>query len=211
MDTFDHPIFVESIRYIKSHLENNDFDPLEQEVLKRIIHSSGDFDLQSLLRFTPRSCHQGIDALLSGAPIITDTAMAAAAIEPMARRTLNPEIYTALDWAPKEVEPGLTRTGLGMKLAWRELSQKFPGKKAPIVLIGSAPQALNVLLDLVQKGANRPSLIIGMPVGFIGVLESKERLFNSGIPQICIEGTRGGAGIAAAALNALLRSTVSIS
>ena len=90
-----------------------------------------------------------------------------------------------------------------MERAWRELSAVGP---APLVLIGSAPTALEVLLELVAAGAPAPSLVIGMPVGFVGVAESKRHLAESGLAQIRLEGSRGGAGLVAAAVNALLRA-----
>ena len=78
----------------------------------------------------------------------------------------------------------------------------------PLLLVGSAPTALEALLDLVAAGAPQPALIIGMPVGFVGVAESKRRLATSGLPHIRLEGSRGGAGLVAAAVNALLRREV---
>ena len=91
-----------------------------------------------------------------------------------------------------------------MEQAWRDCSrQDVP----PVVLIGSAPTALDVLLRLVEEGASSPSLVIGMPVGFVGVAEAKRDLQQSGLTQIRLEGTRGGAGLAAAAVNALLRAS----
>ena len=90
-----------------------------------------------------------------------------------------------------------------MQRCWRELIIHRP---APLVLIGSAPTALVVLLEQVAAGAPPPSLVIGMPVGFIGVAESKRRLAESGLDQIRLEGSRGGAGLVAAAVNALLRA-----
>ena len=76
----------------------------------------------------------------------------------------------------------------------------------PVVLIGSAPSALMTLLDLIQDDTKRPSLIIGMPVGFIGVSECKTRLLKSDCPHIVLEGSKGGSSIAAATVNALLRA-----
>ena len=80
--------------------------------------------------------------------------------------------------------------------------QAHPGA---VVLIGSAPTALELLLDRVAQGDRAPALVIGMPVGFVGVADSKRRLAASGLPQIRLEGSRGGAGLVAAAVNALLR------
>ena len=199
----DHPIFTESIRRIREALGPTDLDPLQQQVLERLVHSSGDLALGALLRFSPGACDAGLTALQQGAPILTDTAMAAAAVAPMAQRTLQTKVRTVLEWAPDQAPLGSTRTAAGMERAWRELSAVGP---APLVLIGSAPTALEVLLEQVAAGALSPSLVIGMPVGFVGVAESKRHLAESGLAQIRLEGSRGGAGLVAAAVNALLRA-----
>ena len=95
-----------------------------------------------------------------------------------------------------------------MQRAWPELSAEaqLAGQAMPVVLVGSAPTALEQLLDQLDAGAAHPSLVIGMPVGFVGVPESKRRLAATGLDQIRLEGTRGGAGLVAAAANALLRA-----
>ena len=210
MKEIDHPIFLESIDFIQSRLGHTGLDPLQQQVLERLIHSSGDFTLQSLLRFSPAACEKGIAALQAGSPIITDTTMAASAIKPMALRTTQSKVMTLLDWVPEEhFSGGQSRTAIGMKRAWRALSNDYLGVQSPVVLFGSSPTALKALLDLVFNGAMAPSLIIGMPVGFIGVEESKRLLLDSGLTNIAIEGTRGGAGLAAATINSLLRASIS--
>ena len=207
MKSLDHPIFTESIRRIREQLGVTGLDPLQQQVLERLIHSSGDFGLTPLLRFSPEACELGLAALQAGAPILTDTAMAAVAVQPMARRTLKTSVRCVLEWAPDEAPNGSTRTAEGLRTAWQELAAKDVDQQAPIVLIGSAPTALEALLDLVSTGAPPPSLIIGMPVGFVGVAESKRRLSASGLAQIRLEGSRGGAGLVAATVNALLRAS----
>ncbi len=207
--TIDHPIFLESIAFIKAQLGFTGLDPLQQEVLERLIHSSGDFGLQSLLRFSPLSCQKGIRAIKAGAPIVTDTSMALSAVRPMAARTSQSKVLNILEWVPEQRLGGTqSRTACGMERSWKELSRELNTAQAPIVLIGSAPTALEALLDLVLNGALPPSLVVGMPVGFIGVDRSKRRLSQSGLPHILLDGTRGGAGLAAAAVNALLRASV---
>ena len=194
--TLDHPIFLESIRLIRQSLGETGLDPLQQQVLERLVHSSGDLSLGAVLRFSPEACEQGVTALRQGAAILTDTAMAAAAVAPMARRTLKSRVHSILEWAPAIAPVDSTRSAAGMVHAWQALSNDAP---APVVLIGSAPTALEVLLNLVlNKGAARPSLVIGMPVGFVGVEASKQHLSQSGLAQIRLEGTRGGAGLAGA-------------
>lgn len=214
----DHPIFSASIALIRQDLvaraaadgqlaaRLSGLGGLERAVLERCIHSSGDLSLTADLWFAPQpgACDQGLAALQAGAPILCDTAMAAAAVAPMARRTLGSPVRCLLDWGPAQAPPGDTRSGAALAPAWRELSAAGP---PPLVLIGSAPTALERLLNLVEQGAPPPALVIGMPVGFVGVAESKRRLAASGLPQIRLDGSRGGAGLVAAACNALLRAS----
>jgi precorrin-8X/cobalt-precorrin-8 methylmutase len=204
----DHPIFTESIRRIRALLGETGLDPLQQQVLERLVHSSGDPDLAPLLRFSAQACERGLVALQGGAVILTDTAMASAAVSPMALRTLGNPVRCLLDWAPGQSPQGSTRSAAAMQSAWPELTQAAAAavQPMPIVLVGSAPTALEQLLDQVEAGAPTPSLVIGMPVGFVGVAESKRRLAAHDLDQIRLEGSRGGAGLVGAAVNALLRA-----
>ena len=196
---FDHPIFVESIRRIRLLLGESALVGVERELLERLVHSSGDPAIAPLLRFSPGACAVGLQAVASGAVILTDTAMAASAVEPMARRTFANPVHSVLAWAPAAPPVGGTRAAAGMERALAA----HPGA---VVLIGSAPTALELLLERVAVGAlAAPALVIGMPVGFVGVAESKRHLAASDLPQIRLEGSRGGAGLVAAAVNALLR------
>ena len=203
----EHPIFIESVRYIRSKLGFTGLDQVQQSILERIIHSSGDFGLQSCVRFSPSACEDGINALQNGAKILTDTYMAEAAISPMAKRTLDSDVHCILSMAPIAIDKSsTTRSAIGMRNIWLDFVEKENLLNAPIVVIGSSPTALISLLDLVEAGCQTPSLIIGMPVGFIGVTESKIRLLQSKCSYIVLEGSKGGASIAAAATNALLRA-----
>ena len=123
--TIDHPIFVESIRIIKAKLKPTGLDSFEQDVLERIIHTTGDFAVEPLLSFSPLACTIGIEALKAGAPILTDTFMAKAGVQSMAKRTLNSNVKCILEWAPEEAENGLTRSEIGLRKAWPALSNKF--------------------------------------------------------------------------------------
>jgi precorrin-8X/cobalt-precorrin-8 methylmutase len=190
----DHPIFIESITRIQAWLGPTGLAPAEQEVLERLVHSSGDLNLAPLLRFSTGACHLAMTALAAKAVILTDTAMAAAAVAPMAARTFANPVYSVLDWAPAHAPAGDTRSAVGIELALK-------AHPKALVLIGSAPTALLRLLELKAN----PALVIGMPVGFVGVKESKSALARSGLAQIRLEGSRGGAGLVAATVNALLR------
>ena len=201
----DHPIFTESIRRIRAALGPTGLEPVQEQVLHRLVHSSGDLTIGAGLAFSEGACEQGIAALRAGSLVLTDTEMAAAAVRPMAKRTLGLSVRCLLDCAPHQAPAGSTRTAAGMRAMWQEVSAFQP---APVLLIGSAPTALEELLCLVAGGAPRPSLVIGMPVGFVGVAESKNNLANSGLSQIRLDGSRGGASLVAATLNALLMASM---
>ena len=204
----DHPIFIESIRYIRSNLIKNNFNYLENKVLERLVHTSGDFSIQNLLEFSEGACEEAIKSLKKGAPILTDTDMAAAAIKSMAKHTSGNLVVSAKNWFNDKNLSGLTKTAYGIEKGWFELSTKNLGVQSPIIVIGSSPTALLNLLEILENSKHIPSLIIGMPVGFIGVRQSKEKLLNTNYPRIVINSTRGGAAMTAAAVNALLRETI---
>ena len=137
MKTPEHPIFIESVKYIRSIIGNTGLDEVQQSILERIIHSSGDFGLQSCLKFSPTACKDAIKALKNGATILTDTYMAEAAISPMAKRTLNSNIECILDMAPASISINTsltTRSAIGMKNKWLNFEDKDAKKK---------PSALN--------------------------------------------------------------------
>ena len=203
----DHPIFLESIKYIRSNLEANNFNYLENRVLERLIHTSGDFNIQNLLEFSDNACEKGIKSLKEGAPILTDTDMASAAIRSMADNIHGNNVYSARRWFENQNYNGLTKTAFGLGQGWLELSKKNFGVKSPIIVIGSSPTALVHLIDILADSKQVPSLIVGMPVGFIGVEKSKQKLLTTNYSKIVMHSTRGGAAMAASAINALLRES----
>ncbi len=204
----DHPIFTESINFIRSNLEVNNFNYLENKVLERLVHTSGDFNIQSLLEFSEDVCEKAIQSLREGAPILTDTDMAATAIKSMAKNATGNQVCSAKNWVQDNAYLGSTKTAYGILKGWKELSAKNVGIKSPIVVIGSSPTALIDLLDHLDHSEHFPSLIIGMPVGFIGVEKSKQKLLETNYARIVMNSTRGGAAMAAATVNALLRECI---
>ena len=204
----DHPIFLESMRFIRSRISKNNLTELETKVLERLIHTSGDFSIQNLLIFSEKACEIGIKAIHNKVPILTDTDMAAAAIKSMAARAGINQIFPASRWFEQQKDFSKTKTAFGIMRGWMEISKYSFGDKSPIVVFGSSPTALEELLDTIEKNDHKPSLIIGMPVGFIGVEQSKKRLINSDQNYIVLGSTRGGAAMAGAAINALLRSSI---
>ena len=204
----DHPIFLESIKFIKSKLTKNNFNRIELKVLERLIHTSGDFQIQELLEFSENVCEKTLEALKLGAPILTDTDMAAAAIKAMANKSNGNKVFSAKKWVMDDLEISCTKTAYGIEHAWLDLSRKYYGKVSPIVVFGSSPTGLEKLLDILEACDKKPTLIIGMPVGFIGVEKSKKRLLATNLPYIVMGSTRGGAAMAGATVNALLRESI---
>ena len=160
--------------------------PETAAVVKRVIHTTADFDYARNLRFTPGAVAAGVKALRAGTPIITDTNMALAGI----------------------TKPGLARLG-GTALCYMADPEVAALAKAGGTTVGNAPTALLTIADQIEAGL-RPALVIGVPVGFVNVVESKERLFATceafGVPAIVAMGRKGGSNVAAAICNALLYS-----
>ena len=179
--------------------------PETEAVVKRVIHTTADFDYARNLRFTPGAVAAGIAALQAGTPIITDTNMARSGISQTALTRLG---STALCYmADPEVaklaaETGTTRAVASMHRA----AQEHPGA---ILAVGNAPTALLAIAEQIEAGL-RPALVIGVPVGFVNVVESKETLLSAceahGVPAIVALGRKGGSTVAAAVCNALVYS-----
>ncbi len=173
----------------------------ERQIIKRIVHTSGDPGLVSRVRIHPAAVESGLAAIHAGATIFTDVQMAAAGVNRRLADTFGCSVRCALGTegvAAAATRDGTTRAIAAMRLLGSEL-------EGGIVAIGNAPTALLALLDMVDLGTVRPALVIGVPVGFVGAAESKQELLaRSAIPSISIEGFRGGSTLATAIVNALL-------
>ncbi|MDY2681677.1 MAG: precorrin-8X methylmutase [Faecalibacterium prausnitzii] len=174
-------------------------------VVKRVIHTTADFDYARNLHFTPGAVAAGIAALRSGTPIVTDTTMALAGISKPGLAKLG---TTALCYvADPEVAAAAKQQGTTRAVAAvHKAAAAYPGA---ILAVGNAPTALLTIADQIEAGL-RPALVIGVPVGFVNVVESKERLFavcqECGVPAIVAMGRKGGSTVAAAICNALVYS-----
>ena len=180
--------------------------PENAAVVKRVIHTTADFDYAENLRFTPGAAAAGVAAMRAGAVIITDTNMALAGITKPGLAKLGGQALCfmadpAVAAAAKAA--GSTRAAAAMHRAARE----YPGA---VLAVGNAPTALLTIADLIKAAGLRPALVIGVPVGFVNVVESKERLFEvctaHGVPAIVAMGRKGGSNVAAAICNALVYS-----
>lgn len=177
----------------------------EWAVLRRLIHTSADFELLSLARFHPRACSAGLEALGLGAPVITDTEMCRAGIPERRLAPLGASTFCFMGH-PKVAEAaaaaGVTRARAAVDLA----AELFPPSRqpGPILAVGNAPTALLRILELALAGRLAPALVIGMPVGFVHAAESKDLLLaRESLPSIVIVGRKGGSPLAAATVNAL--------
>ena len=174
-------------------------------VVKRVIHTTADFDYARNLHFTPGAVAAGIAALRSGTPIVTDTTMALAGISKPGLAKLG---TTALCYvADPEVAAAAKQQGTTRAVAAvHKAAAAYPGA---ILAVGNSPTALLTIADQIEAGL-RPALVIGVPVGFVNVVESKERLFavcqERGVPAIVAMGRKGGSTVAAAICNALVYS-----
>ena len=179
--------------------------PENELVVKRVIHTTADFDYAKNLRFTPGAVQAAVRALQRGAVIVTDTNMALAGISRPGLAKLGCEAVCYMaDPAVAEAakQAGTTRAVAAMHRAARE----HPGA---VLAVGNAPTALLTIAEEIEAGL-RPALVIGVPVGFVNVVESKETLFaiceQHGVPAIAAMGRKGGSNVAAAICNALVYS-----
>jgi precorrin-8X/cobalt-precorrin-8 methylmutase len=179
---------------------NRVLDPLHSPVIKRVIHTTADFDYADNLYFSPGVVTFAKDALCRGITLVTDTTMAMAGINKSVLTKLGGQVRCLIadeDVALAAKFNGTTRSREAMIKA-----AKLPGKLG--FVIGNAPTALIALYELTEAGKLSPAFIIGVPVGFVNVEQSKELIRQSHVPCILSMGRKGGSNVAAAIINALL-------
>jgi len=189
-----------SFEIIGEILGDRKLDPENELVIKRAIHTSADLDYADKLVFSDHAVSIGIEALRNGCDIVTDTNMAKAGINKSVLSRLGGEVHCFMadeDVAKEAKERGVTRAIVSMEKAARL-------EKPCIFAIGNAPTALIAINDLMKEGRLKPALIVGVPVGFVNVVESKEIIIASDAPYIVARGRKGGSNIAAAIINAML-------
>ena len=193
-------IEARSMEIIAGELGETDWKEPEFSVVRRCIHTSADFEYNVNLRFSEEACKKGIRALGAGADIVTDTRMAMSGINKRRLAEYGGQVHCFIDdeTVIKEAkERGVTRSAICM--------ERGAAIEKPVVFaIGNAPTALIRLYELVESGAVKPELVIGVPVGFVNVVESKELIMRTSVPWIIAAGRKGGSNIAAAICNALL-------
>ena len=189
-----------SFEIITELLGSRRLDPENEPVIKRVIHTTADFDFADSLIFSPHAVEQGLRALRAGCDIVTDTQMAKAGISKPALEKLGGRVHCFMsdaDVAQEAQKRGLTRAAVSMERA-------AALQKPCIFAVGNAPTALLRLRELIDDGRLAPALVIGVPVGFVNVVESKEQILSASVPHIVARGRKGGSAVAAAICNALL-------
>ena len=179
-------------------------------VVKRVIHTTADFDFAENLRFTEGAVSMALEALKHGTAVVTDTNMAKAGVSVPGLRRLGGEVFCLMadpEVAARAKGEGTTRAVAAMEIA----AARWP---SAVFAVGNAPTALFQLSEEIKRGC-RPSLIIAVPVGFVNVVEAKEVIWNicrdNGIPAIVAQGRKGGSPVAAAICNALIYSAAGMS
>ena len=185
-----HRIEQESCRVLRELVDLSDLGPLSKAVAERVIHASADLEYADSMVLNEEALRRGLEALRRGTPIVADVGMVAAGI------TAREALCFVSDPRARELSEtlGTTRSAAGVRVAAEEVGT------GAVWVVGNAPTALFELLELDVE----PALVVGLPVGFVGAAESKERLVESGLPAVANRGPKGGSAVAAAALNALL-------
>lgn len=191
-----------SFEIITKELGNVELDPQKAPIIKRVIHTTADFDYARTLYFSPDAIERGKKVLKNGCTIITDTNMAQAGIKKGLLKELGCQVQCYIadeDVAALAHQNQTTRAVAAV--------DKAATQAGPLILVvGNAPTALIRISELIKEGRLSPALVIGAPVGFVNILESKEAIMGCDVPMIVSTGRKGGSNVAAAILNALLLS-----
>ncbi|MBU2510812.1 precorrin-8X methylmutase [bacterium] len=188
-----------SMEIIDRGMKPHNLPPEELAIVKRMIHTSGDFDYQEIVNITPGAIESGINAINSGCSIVTDTKMAMAGINKTILAERGCAIYNYVDH--EEVFKISKASKITRSMAAIDFALSH---QVDIFVIGNAPTALFRLGELIEEKKLTPKLIVAVPVGFVGAAESKEYIRTLDVPTISTVGTKGGSNIAAAVINALL-------
>ncbi len=189
-----------SFEIITEEMGEHNFDEKTALIVKRVIHTTADFEYADLLEFSPTAVESGMAALKAGSDIYADTNMVMAGINKTRLGSLGGKVYHHVhdeDVRIEAKERGITRSMVAIEKACKDVNTK-------IFAIGNAPTALYTLMEAIDNGMAKPALIVGVPVGFVGAAESKEQLRKMNIPYIVVRGRKGGSPVAATIINAMM-------
>ncbi|MEY2984058.1 MAG: precorrin isomerase [Cyanobacteriota bacterium] len=208
--SLEHPILLKSFEYIDQRIGRHTLTPQAYAIARRVIHSTADFEFLDLLRFDPPVAPGGstgvidiaVQALSQSTPIVVDVNMVRQGVQTLVNKTSQNPLYAAIDYGnPPQAGKTCTESGI------LHCIERFP---QAIYVIGNAPTALLALCEAIADGRAAPAFVIGVPVGFVKVLEAKLALSLQPCPQIRVDGNKGGSSVAAAIVNALLMLAKSI-
>ncbi|WP_091730651.1 precorrin-8X methylmutase [Proteiniborus ethanoligenes] len=202
MDYVKNPKEIEekSFEIITEELGDKKFEESMGKIVKRVIHTTADFEYAELLEFHPNAIEAGKNALKEGCCIYSDTQMIIGGVNKKSLTKHGVQIFNLVhneEVTKIALETGMTRSMIALEKAVAD-------KNIRIFAIGNAPTALFTLKRLIEEGKAKPDLIIGVPVGFVGAAESKESIRDLDIPYIITRGRKGGSTVAAAIINAFL-------
>jgi precorrin-8X/cobalt-precorrin-8 methylmutase len=188
-----------SFKIIEQEAGDHSFTDEQWPIVRRMIHTSADFEYMSTIRFYPDAVQKGIKAIQNGCQIFTDTNMARVGIRQKEIHEFGGKVSCLIadkDVADKAKDTGTTRALAAVDMACDRM-------KDGIYVVGNAPTALLRLIELIKDKKASPALIIGFPVGFVNAAESKDALMTLDFPYITNKGRKGGSNIAASIVNAL--------
>lgn len=193
-------IEARSFEIISLELAGRKFPALQEPIIKRVIHTTADFDYADTLVFSEHAVERALEALKEGAVIVSDTQMVKAGIHKKTLERMGSEVICYMS------DEGVAKTArkLGTTRAAASMDRAAELERPVIFAVGNAPTALIRLYELIQEGKIKPRLVIGVPVGFVNVIQSKELIQKAGVPYIVANGRKGGSNVAAAICNGLL-------
>jgi precorrin-8X/cobalt-precorrin-8 methylmutase len=194
-----HEIERQSFAIIDAEAGPHEFPPEQWSIVRRMIHTSADFEYMTSVRFHPRAVAAGIGAIRKGGAIYTDTNMARTGIRARDLEGFGVQVQCLMASeriARLAADAGITRAKAAVDAVAGDLD-------GAIYVVGNAPTALLRLIELIDRGTAAPALIVGLPVGFVNAAESKAALLELDIPYITNVGRKGGSNVAAAVVNAL--------
>ncbi len=204
-DIAPHEIEARSFEIIRELADLSRFTPAERALVQRVIHATGDPAFADLLRWSKGALDAGIEALRAGTPVVTDVEMVRAGVSKARAERLGSFVACFLNApgvAEEARERGVTRSSVAAERAAAACPEA-------VFAFGNAPTALFRLLELVDAGRVRPRLVIGAVVGFVGAAEAKEALMaRSDLAWIAVRGNKGGSNVAAACVNALMKTAL---
>ena len=189
-----------SMEIIDQELGNITLPEDKHDIIKRVIHTTADFEFARTMRFSDDAVARGLDALKRGATILTDTNMACTGISAVSLKKLGGQKVCYM--ADPEIAAIAKKNGSTRATASMDKACDIEGPL--IIAIGNAPTALLRLAELIEADQIHPDLVIGVPVGFVNVIASKEAIMKCHVPYIVATGRKGGSAIAAAICNALI-------